>query len=99
MQKQGTPIYRQEGELLKSTLARNLGRKLRYLRAKRSWTQVELSRRVPISRAYLAKLERGNGGLPRYITLVRLADSLGVSLSELVSTEARADCKRSNEHQ
>jgi transcriptional regulator with XRE-family HTH domain len=99
MQKQGTPINRQDGELLKSRLARDLGRKLRYLRAMRGWTQVELSRRVPISRAYLSKIERGSGGLPRYITLVRLAGSLGVSPAELVHTEARADCSASNEHQ
>jgi transcriptional regulator with XRE-family HTH domain len=96
MQRKNTPIHSQETELLASELARNLGRKLRYLRAMRGWTQIELSRRATMSRAYVGRLERGNV-LPRYITLVRLAACLGVTPAELVRTEARADCNGTNE--
>ncbi len=73
-------------------LARNLARKLRYLRAMRGWTQVELSRRSGMGRAYLSRLERSKGGMPRYINLVRLAACLGVAPAELVGTEVKAEC-------
>jgi transcriptional regulator with XRE-family HTH domain len=98
MQRRSTPMDRQETELLASELACNLGRKLRYLRAMRGWTQIELARRAKMSRAYVGRLERGEV-LPRYITLVRLAACLGVTPAELVRTEARADCNGSNEPQ
>ena len=96
MRIQITPTLRQDDGLLASELARALGRRLRYLRAMRGWTQVELSRRVPTSRAYLGKLERGRV-LPRYITLVRLAACLGVAPAELVRTEVGEDGNSSNE--
>jgi transcriptional regulator with XRE-family HTH domain len=96
MQRKNTPIHSQETELLASELARNLGRKLRYLRAMRGWTQIELSRRATMSRAFVGRLERGKV-LPRYITLVRLAACLGVTPAELVRTEARANCNGTNE--
>jgi transcriptional regulator with XRE-family HTH domain len=97
MQKESTPLRRQDDGPSASELARNLGRRLRYLRAMRGWTQVEFSSKIPMSRAYLGKLERGNGGLPRYITLVRLAASLGVAPAELVRIEGNSVGIISNE--
>jgi transcriptional regulator with XRE-family HTH domain len=91
MQRESTSSRQQDNGPSTSELARNLGRRLRYLRAMRGWTQVQLSRKVPISRAYLGKLERGNGGLPRYITLVRLATCLGVAPAELMRIEVKSD--------
>ena len=82
--------------LLKRTGSRNLGRKLRYLRAMRGWTQIELSKRAKMSRAYVGRLERGEV-LPRYITLVRLAACLGVAPAELVRIDFRADRNAPNE--
>lgn len=70
-----------------SELAKNLGRRLRYLRAQSGVTQSELSNRAATSRAYLSKLERGKI-LPRYFTLARLAACLGVHPVELVRDEA-----------
>lgn len=66
-----------------SDVARNLGRRLRYLRAQSGMTQAELASRAATGRAYLSKLERGKI-LPRYLTLVRLAACLGVHPAELV---------------
>jgi len=64
-------------------LARNLGRRLRYLRAQTGLTQSELGRKASMDRAYISRLERGRI-LPRYSALVRLASSLGVSVAVIV---------------
>jgi transcriptional regulator with XRE-family HTH domain len=63
--------------------AKALGRRLRYLRAQTGLTQLELGRRASMDRAYISRLERGRI-LPRYVALVRLAGSLGVSVADLV---------------
>jgi transcriptional regulator with XRE-family HTH domain len=70
-----------------SELAKKLGRRLRYLRARNGVTQAELSKKAATGRAYLSKLERGKI-LPRYLTLARLAASLGVHPAELLGGEA-----------
>ncbi len=64
-------------------LAKNLGRRLRYLRAQAGITQLELAKKASMDRTYLCRLERGKI-LPRYDVLVRLAESLGVSVTEIV---------------
>jgi len=64
-------------------LAKALGRRLRYLRAQTGLTQLELGRKASMDRAYISRLERGRI-LPRYVALVRLAGSLGVSVADLV---------------
>ncbi len=64
-------------------LAQALGRRLRYLRAQTGLTQLELGRRASMDRTYISRLERGRI-LPRFIVMVRLAESLGVSVVELV---------------
>ena len=76
-----------------SQLAKNLGRRLRYLRAQTGVTQAELSTRAATGRAYLSKLERGKI-LPRYFTLARLAASLGVQPAELVRGDAVTSSER-----
>ena len=77
-----------------SQLAKNLGRRLRYLRAQTGVTQAELSSRAATGRAYLSKLERGKI-LPRYFTLARLAACLGVQPAELVLGDAQQPDGRS----
>lgn len=64
-------------------LAKDLGRRMRYLRAQAGLTQLELGRKAAMDRTFISRLERGRI-LPRYVTLVRLAESLGVSVAELV---------------
>ena len=64
-------------------LAQALGRRLRYLRAQTGLTQLELGRKASMDRTYISRLERGRI-LPRYTAMVRLAESLGVSVADLV---------------
>ena len=97
MQKKSAPLCGPDTSLSASELARALGRKLRYLRAMSGLTQSELSKNAGgMGRAHLSKLERGKI-LPRYITLVRLAASLGVAPAELMRVEVKTDCNASNE--
>ena len=70
-------------------LARSLGRRLRYLRAQTGLTQFELGRKASMDRAYISRLERGRI-LPRYAALVRLANSLGVSVAIIVEQSTSA---------
>jgi transcriptional regulator with XRE-family HTH domain len=88
----------QDHGLSASELARNLGRKLRYLRAQKGYTQAELSKRLFMGRAHLSRLERGKT-LPQFLTVVRLAACLGVSPADLMGTEVSSDCNCSNEPQ
>ncbi len=70
-------------------LAKALGRRLRYLRAQIGITQLELGRRASMDRTYVSRLERGRI-LPRYAALVRIADSLGASVADLVRDVPRS---------
>jgi transcriptional regulator with XRE-family HTH domain len=65
-------------------LAQTLGRRLRFYRARLGVSQQELAHRASLARSYLSALERGKAGLPRLLTLVRLATSLEVEIAELV---------------
>jgi DNA-binding XRE family transcriptional regulator len=65
-------------------LAQILGRRLRYYRARLGVNQVEIARRASLTRTYLSALEHGKAGLPRLLTLVRLAAGLDVDVAELV---------------
>jgi transcriptional regulator with XRE-family HTH domain len=69
-------------------LGRALGRRLRYLRAQLGITQLQLSQESRIGRAYLSRLENGRI-LPRYATLVRVAEGLGVEVADLVRSSTR----------
>ncbi|MGA2351342.1 MAG: helix-turn-helix transcriptional regulator [Terracidiphilus sp.] len=89
MQEKMTTLRAEAIAPLASELARNLGRRLRYLRAQHSETQAELADRAQTGRAHLSRLERGKT-LPRYFTLVRLAACLGVHPAELMGGETGA---------
>lgn len=60
------------------------GRRLRALRVKRGWTQVEMAERLGIDRSYISDMERGkkNICLP---TLEVLAQGFEVTMSKLIS--------------
>jgi len=77
-----------------SELARDLGRRLRYLRAQIGVTQKELSNKAAIGRAHLSKLERGKI-LPGYLTLGRLAAAIGVDPARLVHGAINCSCDAS----
>jgi transcriptional regulator with XRE-family HTH domain len=60
------------------------GRRLRKLRLKQGWTQVQLAKHLGLDRSYLADIERGK----RNVSVVKLeiiARGFGLSLSMLFS--------------
>jgi transcriptional regulator with XRE-family HTH domain len=60
------------------------GRRLRQLREKHGWTQVEFAEHLGLDRSYLADTERGN----RNVSLVNLeliARGFGITLGKLLA--------------
>jgi len=60
----------------------SLGERIRRLRTARGWSSGELSRESDVSRAYLWQLETGGKENPSFDVLEKLANALGVSVSE-----------------
>lgn len=65
-------------------LLTRLGDRIRTLRKKRGWTQVEFAERVGIDRSFLADMERGKRNVS-ILNLELIAKGLKVSLSQLFS--------------
>ena len=61
-----------------------LGERIRKLRKKHGWTQVEFAERVGIDRSFLADVERGKRNVS-ILNLDLMAKGLKVSLSQLFS--------------
>jgi transcriptional regulator with XRE-family HTH domain len=61
-----------------------LGDRIRKLRKKRPWTQVEMAERVGIDRSFLADVERGKRNIS-ILNVSLIAKGLNVSLSQLFS--------------
>jgi transcriptional regulator with XRE-family HTH domain len=60
-----------------------IGRGVRAKRVAKFWTQEQLAREAGISQKALSKIEN-NEVEPRFSTIIRLAEALGVEPSELV---------------
>lgn len=60
-----------------------LANRLRELRAVKWMTQAALAHRAKVSRTTIVELENGEGD-PRFSTLLGIAKTLGVTLSELL---------------
>lgn len=69
-------------------LLKKIGLRVRHLREDRGWSQEELADRAEIDRTYVSGIERGlrNASV---LTLVRIADALKVSLSDLTDVARR----------
>jgi transcriptional regulator with XRE-family HTH domain len=67
-----------------------LGRRVRALRRGRGLTLDGLARRSGVSRAMISKLERGEKN-PTLVVAAKVADGLGVSLSQVVGVEERRE--------
>lgn len=67
-----------------------LGRRVRALRRERGLTLDGLARRSGVSRAMISKLERGEKS-PTLVVAAKVAEGLGVSLSQVVGTEERRE--------
>jgi transcriptional regulator with XRE-family HTH domain len=67
-----------------TSIQSEFARRLRHLRLKKGWTQIEMAERLGIDRSYLSDMERGkkNVCLP---TLVLIAQGFNISLSKLLS--------------
>lgn len=63
---------------------RALGRAVRAIRAERSISQVQLAADTGFVQAWISHVERGRRN-PSWSNVVRLADGLGVRVSELVA--------------
>jgi len=63
-----------------------LGRRIRTLRNAKGWTQQELGNQADINYKFLGEIERGQQN-PSFNTLMKIADALGVGLSELFRFE------------
>jgi len=71
-----------ERRAIASAVAKQLGKRVRELRKRVSFTQEELAERSRISVSFLSMIERANR-VPHVETLAMLADALGVSLAEI----------------
>jgi transcriptional regulator with XRE-family HTH domain len=67
-----------------------LGERVRILRRERGLTLNLLAERSGVSRAMISKLERGEKN-PTLVVAAKLAEGLGVSLSQLVGVEERRE--------
>lgn len=65
-------------------LLMRLGTRIRKLRQKHGWTQVEFAERVGIDRSFLADVERGKRNVS-ILNVELMAKGLKVSLSQLFS--------------
>lgn len=72
-----------------------LGRRVQRLRRAAGLSQEELADRADLHRTYLSGVERGLRN-PTITVLHRLAQAVGVSLSELVDLDQDGRSKRSN---
>ncbi len=61
-----------------------LGQRVRALRIKRGWTQVEMADLLAMDRSYLSEIETGKKD-PSLSMLKQLADGLSTSVSELTA--------------
>ena len=57
---------------------------LRYLRSKTGISQSELAKQIGVSSVYICLLENGKRKNPSMDVILRLADSLGVSVEQLL---------------
>jgi transcriptional regulator with XRE-family HTH domain len=61
-----------------------LGKAVREIRTKRGLSQEELGLEAGLDRSYVGGVERGERN-PSYGSLLKIADALGVSVSEIVA--------------
>lgn len=70
-----------------TSLNNRFGRVVRHYRESRRWSQEVLADAAGLNRSYLGEVERGVA-IPSLLTIAKLADALGISLSVLI-----ADCE------
>ena len=63
-----------------------LGQRIRAIRKAKGWTQEVLGSKADISYKFVGEIERGQQN-PSFDTLVKIADAMGIELSELFRFE------------
>lgn len=58
--------------------------KIRYERIRRRMTQEQLARRAELSLGQLSRIENGASGTPRFSTIDKIAEALGVEADDLI---------------
>jgi transcriptional regulator with XRE-family HTH domain len=76
--------------VVEEVVSGRLGRRVRALRRERGLTLDGLARRSGVSRAMISKLERGEKN-PTLVVAAKVAEGLGVSLSQVVGVEERRE--------
>lgn len=71
---------------LKKKALLKFGKHIRDIRKARDLSQEKLAEKMGVHRTYIGMIERGEKN-PTYITILRLACALKVSISELVKNE------------
>ena len=74
--------------LVEEVSSGRLGERVRALRRERGWTLENLAERSGVSRAMISKLERGEKN-PTLVVAAKVAEGLGVNLSQLVGVEEK----------
>jgi transcriptional regulator with XRE-family HTH domain len=74
--------------LVEEVSSGRLGERVRALRRERGWTLEVLAQRSGVSRAMISKLERGEKN-PTLVVAAKVAEGLGMHLSELVGVEEK----------
>lgn len=66
----------------------DLGERIKMLRSAKGWSSGQLAEEADVSRAYLWQLETGGKDNPSFDVLEKLANALGVSVSEFSDSRA-----------
>lgn len=75
-------------QTLMHCLSRHFGNTVRQFREQKGWSQEMLAERADLNRSYIGELERGQA-IASLITLEKLANAFGVSMSHLLSQTER----------
>ena len=70
-----------------------LAKRLKELRKERNWTQQKLAEKAELSFNAITKIEQGAAEHPTLKTLLKLADTFGISLDSLVGRNKTANKK------
>lgn len=62
----------------------NIGKKLKYWRQKRKFSQTDLSERSGVSQSQISSIESGLKENPGIITMKKLADALEIKVEDLI---------------
>ena len=70
-----------------------LGARIKYFREWQGLTQADLEEKTGIKREYISKLENGELENPTYLTLSKIAQGIGIAVSELLEASPAQDLK------